>query len=189
MARWSIERPAARERRRPARGAVSARAAAAMRGSRRRSRHTTPETWAITSTRTPVVTRCAGAHEVSKPQRDGRQLERREDRARRSSRRRIADTPTSRGRASRWSVRRGVTAAGAVRRAGCARAPRGRRDRCSRESPTAGCGRSRAAGCAGRSGAETPSRRASSCAADRRGRSPSTGTSRARRRRRAAGDC
>ena len=36
-------------------------------GCREGSRHTTAETWATTSTMTPVVTRGLGGHEVSKP--------------------------------------------------------------------------------------------------------------------------
>ena len=61
------------------RGTVGARAAAArtrrmartdttpdVTGWHTRWRHTTPDTWATTSTRTPVVTRQPGTHEVSK---------------------------------------------------------------------------------------------------------------------------
>ena len=102
------------------------------------------------------------------------------------------DTPTSCTSPLRWSPTRSrawMWPSPLVWRAGSGRAPRGPRDRCSRESPTAGCARSYAAVCVGRSAAATPSPTASSFAARRRGRNPSSETSRAHRRRRASGDC
>ena len=116
--RWDHEAGGARATTAPARWAARVRSGRGAGGSIGRSTHTTPESWATTSTKTPART-VPQAHEVSKPH-VGWRVGAPRGSVRQSSPRHSADTSTSRGSEAQsslasWSrsvVGAGVTGAG-----------------------------------------------------------------------------